>query len=186
MPDKELLADLRKRMDGALHSYHHDLSGLRTGRASPALLDGIAVEVYGSKMPISQVATVSAPEARMLTVQVWDQSNVAAVRKAIESAHLGLNPSAEGNLIRVPLPDLSEERRKEMVKIVHQFAEKARISVRNVRRDGMDTGKKMEKDGVLSKDDHSRMSDEVQKLTDEYVKHIDDAAKHKEKDIMVV
>ncbi|MCE3233422.1 MAG: ribosome recycling factor [Rickettsiaceae bacterium] len=185
MPDN-LLSDLRKRMDGAMTAYHHDLSGLRTGRANPALLDGIAVEVYGSKMPIGQVATVNAPEARLLTVQVWDQSNTAAVRKAIENAHLGLNPSAEGTLIRVPLPDLSEERRKEMVKIVHQFAEKARIAVRNVRRDGMDHAKKMEKDGNISKDDHHRLSDDIQKLTDEFVKNIDDAVIVKEKDIMAV
>jgi ribosome recycling factor len=182
MPDK-LIADLKKRMDGAINSFHHDLSGLRTGRASPALLDGIAVEVYGSKMPISQVATVSAPEARMLTVQVWDQSNTAAVRKAIENAHLGLNPSAEGTLIRVPLPDLSEERRKEMVKIVHQFAEKAKISIRNVRRDGMEDVKKIE---GLPKDDQHNLGAEIQKLTDEFVKVIDDAVVQKEKDVMAV
>jgi ribosome recycling factor len=182
MPDK-LIADLRKRMDGAIHSFHHDLSGLRTGRANPALLDGIAVEVYGSKMPIGQVATVSAPEARMLTVQVWDQSNTAAVRKAIENAHLGVNPSAEGTLIRVPLPDLSEERRKEMVKIVHQFAEKAKIAIRNVRRDGMEDVKKIE---GLPKDDQHNLSAEIQKLTDEFVKVVDDAVVQKEKDIMTV
>jgi ribosome recycling factor len=186
MPDKKLMDDLNRRMEGALNAFHHDLRGLRTGRANVALLDGIAVDAYGSKMPIDQIATVNAAEARLLTVQVWDVTNVAAVRKAIENANLGLNPSAEGNLIRVPLPDLSEERRKEMVKIVHQYIEKARIAIRNVRRDGMDAIKKMEKDGDIPQDDMHKLSDEIQKLTDDFVKKVEEDGVHKEKEIMVV
>lgn len=185
MPDS-LIKDLKRRMDGAVASLHGELKGLRTGRANTALLDHVMVEVYGSKMPLNQVATVSAPEARMLSVQVWDQGNAQVVEKAIASAGLGLNPSSAGALIRVPIPDLSEERRKEMVKIAGQYAENARISVRNVRRDGMDALKKMEKDGDISEDDLRSRSDEVQKLTDKTVKEIDDALALKSKDIMSV
>lgn len=181
-----LIADLKKRMEGALGSFHHDLKGLRTGRANTALLDHVTVEVYGSKMPIDQVATVNAPEARLLTVQVWDKGNVAAVEKAITNANLGLNPVSDGNLVRVPIPDLSEERRKEMVKIAHQYAEKARVAIRNVRRDGMDSVKKMEKDGDISKDEQHGIGDDIQKLTDEQIKAVDDALALKEKDIMAV
>lgn len=181
-----LKADLRRRMEGAVTAFHHDLKGLRTGRANTALLEGVQVECYGSRMPLDQVATINAPEARLLTVQVWDQSNAKAVEKAILNANLGLNPSADGALIRVPMPDLTQDRRKEMVKIAHQYAEKARIAVRNVRRDGMDSAKKMEKDGEISKDDHHGLSDTIQKLTDEFTKNIDDALTVKEEDIMAV
>lgn len=185
MPEK-LITDLKKRMEGAISSFHHDLKGLRTGRANSALLDHVKVDAYGSKMPIDQLATVSIPEARLINVQVWDQSNAAAVKKAIETAGLGLNPSSDGSLIRVPLPDLSEERRKEMVKIVHQYAEKAKVAIRNVRRDAMDALKKMEKDGEISQDDHRVRSDEVQKFTDNFVKEVDTATAKKEEDIMEV
>lgn len=183
---QEVIRDLKRRMEGALSAFHHDLSGLRTGRASTALLDNISVEVYGSKMPINQIATVSVPESRMLSVQVWDKSNCSAVEKAISNAGLGLNPIADGNLIRIPLPDLSEDRRKEMVKIVGQYAEKARVAVRNIRRDGMDKFKKMEKDSEITEDEMHDKGDEVQKLTDSFVKQIDDIASAKEKDIMEV
>lgn len=181
-----LIADLKRRMEGALNALSHDLKGLRTGRASSALLDSVTVEVYGSRMPLNQVATISAPEARLLTVQVWDHSNSAAVEKAISSAGLGLNPSAEGAMIRVPIPDLSEDRRKEMVKIAGQYAEKGRVAVRNIRRDGMDALKKQEKDGDISEDEQRKGHDEVQKLTDSFIKQIDEAVVKKEKDIMDV
>lgn len=182
----QLTADLKRRMEGAITAFHNDLKGLRTGRANTALLEGINVEVYGSKMPLDQVATISVPEARLLSVQVWDKANVPSVEKAIVNANLGLNPSSDGSLVRVPIPDLSEERRKEMVKIASQYAEKARVSVRNVRRDGMDNIKKMEKDGDISKDEQHSLGDEIQKLTDEFVKNIDDSSAAKEKEIMSV
>ncbi len=179
-----LLKDLERRMEGAVAAFHNDLKGLRTGRANTALLDNIAVDVYGSKMPLNQVATVSVPEARMISVQVWDQGNASAVEKAIANANLGLNPIADGGLIRVPLPDLSEERRKELVKIAHQYAEKSKVAIRNVRRDGMDGLKKMEKDGDISQDEQKGYSDDIQKLTDDFVKQVDEAATTKEKDIL--
>jgi ribosome recycling factor len=182
----ELISDLKKRMDGAVHAFHNDLKGLRTGRASTSLLEGVIVEAYGTKMAIDQLATVSTPEARLLSVQVWDSSNVKAVEKAILNSGLGLNPSSDGQLIRVPLPDLSEDRRKEMVKIAYQYAEKARVAVRNVRRDGMDHAKKAEKDGDLSKDEQHELSEEIQVLTDGFIKNIDEAVAVKEKDIMSV
>lgn len=185
MPDK-LTMDLRKRMEASLASFHNDLKGLRTGRASTALLENVSVEVYGSKMPLNQVATISVPEPRLLSVQVWDKGNVPLVEKAISIAGLGLNPSSDGNLVRVPLPDLSQERRKEMVKIASQYAERSKVAVRNVRRDGMDALKKMEKDSHISEDDHRHHSDAIQKITDEYIKKIDDAFHTKEKDIMEV
>ncbi len=181
-----LIQDLRKRMEGSLASLHHEFKGLRTGRANSALLEHVQVEVYGARMPLDQVATISVPESRMLSVQVWDKSNVAIVEKAILNAGLGLNPSSDGNLVRVPMPDLSEERRKEMVKVAHQYAEKSRVSIRNVRRDGMDSVKKLEKDGDISKDDQHRMGDEIQKLTDEFVRKVDEALAVKEKDVMAV
>ena len=181
---KALTADLKRRMEGALTALHSDLKGLRTGRASASLLDRVVVEVYGSKMPLNQVATVNVPEARLITVQVWDKSNAATVEKAISSAGLGLNPMADGQLIRVPIPDLSEERRKELVKIAHQYAEKAKIAIRNVRRDGMDSLKKFEKDNHISEDEHRTHSDEIQKLTDDFVKQAEEAVTHKEKDIL--
>ena len=183
MADK-IMDDLTRRMEGALTAFHNELKGLRTGRASPALLEHVVVEAYGSKTPINQVATVNAPESRMLSVQVWDKGLVSSVEKAITNAGLGLNPSSDGTLIRVPLPNLSEERRKELAKVAHQYAEKARVSVRNVRRDGMDSFKKMEKDKLISEDEVRMRSDEVQKLTDSFIKQIDDAVIVKEKDII--
>lgn len=177
-------ADLQRRMHGAVEALKHDLGGLRTGRASASLLEPVVVEVYGSHMPINQVATISAPEPRMLTVQVWDRSNVGAVEKAIRSAGLGLNPISEGQNLRLPIPDLTEERRKELAKLASSYAEKARIAVRNVRRDGMDNLKTDEKKGEISQDEHKRLETEVQKLTDDTISEIDAAAAAKEKEIL--
>ena len=177
-------ADLERRMAGAVESLKHDLGGLRTGRASTTLLDPVTVEVYGSHMPLNQVATVSAPEPRMLSVQVWDKSNVGPVEKAIRSAGLGLNPINDGNTLRLPIPDLTEDRRKELAKIANQYAEKARIAARNVRRDGMDGLKVDEKKGVFGEDERKRHETEVQKLTDATIADIDAAASAKEKEIM--
>ena len=162
----------------------HDLGGLRTGRASTTLLDPITVEVYGANMPLNQVATVSAPEPRMLSVQVWDKSNIGLVDKAIRSAGLGLNPIADGNNLRLPIPDLTEDRRKELAKLCGQYAEKARIAVRNVRRDGMDGLKTDEKKGIYSEDERKRHETEVQKLTDSTIAEIDAASSAKEKEIL--
>src|SRR5688572_25359293 len=177
-------ADLERRMHGAVESLKHDLGGLRTGRASTSLLDPISVEVYGAHMPINQVATVSAPEPRMLSVQVWDKSNVGPVDKAIRSAGIGLNPIVDGQTLRLPIPDLTEERRKELAKLASQYAEKARIAVRNVRRDGNDSLKTDEKKGEISEDEHKRLEVEVQKLTDATIVEIDAAAHAKEKEIL--
>lgn len=177
---------LKPRMEGALSALHHEFAGLRTGRASTHLLDTITVEVYGAQMPLNQVGTVSVPEARMLTVSVWDKGNVKAVEKAIANAGLGVNPVADGQLVRVPIPEMSEERRKEMVKVAGKYAENARIAVRNIRRDGMDHYKKLEKDKEISEDEHKRSSDEIQKLTDQFTKQIDEALAKKEQDIMSV
>jgi ribosome recycling factor len=177
-------ADLQRRMHGALEALKHDLSGLRTGRASIALLDTIHVEVYGANMPLNQVATVSVPEPRLLTVQVWDRSNVQPVEKAIRSANLGLNPVTDGQLIRLPIPDLTEERRKELAKLVGQYAEKAKIAVRNVRRDGMDQLKTDDKKHEISEDERKRLEHEVQKLTDDTISEIDELAESKEKEIL--
>ena len=176
--------DLQRRMHGAVEALKHDLAGLRTGRASTALLDPVTVEVYGAHMPINQVGTISAPEPRMLSVQVWDRSNVGPVEKAIRSANLGLNPITDGQNIRLPIPDLTEERRKELAKLTHQYAEKARIAVRNVRRDGMEALKTDEKKHEISEDEHKRLGTEVQKMTDETIKEIDAAAQAKEKEIL--
>jgi ribosome recycling factor len=176
--------DLKRRMHGAVEALKHDLAGLRTGRASTALLDPVNVEVYGATMPLNQVATVSTPEARMLSVQVWDRSNVQPVEKAIRSAGLGLNPVTDGQLIRLPIPDLTEERRKELAKLVGQYAEKAKIAVRNVRRDGMDHLKQDEKKHQISEDEHKRLEQDVQKLTDDTIKEIDELAQSKEKEIL--
>ena len=176
--------DIQRRMSGALEALKHDLGGLRTGRASTALLDPIQVEVYGANMPISQVATVSAPEPRLLSVQVWDKGNVNAVEKAIRAAGLGINPISYGQMIRLPIPDLTEERRKELAKLAGQYAEKARIAVRNVRRDGMDNLKTDEKKKEISEDEHKRLDAEVQKMTDETIKDIDSTAHAKEQEIL--
>ncbi|MEN9683684.1 MAG: hypothetical protein RLZZ427_1435 [Pseudomonadota bacterium] len=177
-------ADLERRMKGAVESLKGDLSGLRTGRANTALLDPITVEVYGSHMPLNQVATVSAPEPRLLSVQVWDKSNVTPVEKAIRSAGLGLNPINDGNNIRLPIPDLTEERRKELAKLASKYAENARIAIRNVRRDGMEALKADEAKKEISEDDRKRAEADVQKLTDEQIKACDEAAAAKEKEIL--
>ena len=177
-------ADLKRRMHGAVEALKHDLAGLRTGRASTALLDPIQVEVYGSNMRINEVATVSTPEARLLSVQVWDRSNVGPVEKAIRSAGLGLNPITDGQIIRLPIPELTEERRKELAKLVGQYAEKARIAVRNVRRDGMDALKTDEKKKDISEDEHKRLDAEVQKLTDESIAEIDQILTAKDREIL--
>lgn len=177
-------ADLERRMKGAVESLKGDLSGLRTGRANTALLDPITVEVYGSHMPLAQVATVSAPEPRLLSVQVWDKSNVTPVEKAIRSAGLGLNPINDGNTLRLPIPDLTEERRKELAKLASKYAENARIAIRNVRRDGMDALKADESKKEISEDERKRAETELQKLTDEVIKQADDAAAAKEKEIL--
>ena len=177
-------ADIERRMSGAVEALKSDLSGLRTGRANTTLLDPIQVEVYGAMMPLAQVATVSAPEPRMLSVQVWDKSNMTPVEKAIRSAGLGLNPMTDGQTIRLPIPDLTAERRKELAKLAGQYAEKGRIAIRNVRRDGMEALKDDEKKKEISEDDRKRKEEEVQKLTDQYVKQIDEAAEHKEKEIL--
>ncbi len=177
-------ADLQRRMHGAVEALKSDLVGLRTGRASTNLLDPINVEVYGAQMPLNQVATVSAPEPRLLSVQVWDKGNVGPVEKAIRSAGLGLNPITDGTMIRLPIPDLTEERRKELAKLAGQYAEKARIAARNVRRDGMDHLKVDEKKHEISEDERKRLEVEVQKMTDETIKDIDNAAHSKEQEIL--
>jgi ribosome recycling factor len=177
-------ADIQRRMHGAVEALKHDLQGLRTGRASTSLLEPVHVEVYGANMPLNQVATISAPEPRMLTVQVWDRSNVGAVEKAIRSAGLGLNPVSEGQMLRLPIPDLTEERRKELAKLASQYAEKARIAARNVRRDGMDQLKQDEKKHEISEDERKRLETEVQKITDETIKEIDAATAAKENEIL--
>ena len=177
-------ADVERRMKGAVESLRSDLGGLRTGRANTTLLDPVVVEVYGSNMPLNQVATVSAPEPRMLSVQVWDKSNVTPVEKAIRSAGLGLNPISDGQTLRLPIPDLTEERRKELAKLAGQYAEKGRIAIRNVRRDAMDKLKIDENKKDISEDDRKRLEAEVQKMTDDMIKAADEAATNKEKEIL--
>ena len=177
-------ADLQRRMHGAVEALKHDLGGLRTGRATTTLLDPIHVEVYGSNMPLNQVATVSAPEPRMLSVQVWDKSNVGPVEKAIRNADLGINPVVDGQNIRLPIPDMTEERRKELAKLAHQYAEKAKIAVRNVRRDGNDALKQDEKKHEISEDERKRSETEVQKLTDETIADIDQVLASKDREIL--
>ena len=186
MSDAIDFADLRRRMEGAVSALKHDLAALRTGRASANLLDTVHVDAYGSKMPINQVATISVPEPRMLSVQVWDRSMVMAVEKGIREANLGLNPITDGTNLRIPLPELNEERRKELVKVAHKYAEQARVAVRNVRRDGMDQLKKMEKAGEISQDEHHAFGQDIQELTDTHVKDIDAALEIKEKEILTV
>ena len=177
-------SDIERRMAGAVESLKGDLAGLRTGRANVHLLDPVVVEVYGSMMPLNQVATVSAPEPRMLSVQVWDKANVTAVEKGIAHANLGLNPMIDGQTLRLPIPDLTEERRKELAKLAGQYAEKAKIAIRNVRRDGMEMLKEDEKKKDISEDEHKRLGDEVQKTTDRFIAEVDAAAEHKEKEIL--
>src|SRR6478736_3438275 len=180
------LADIKRRMAGAVQSFRSDLASLRTGRASANLLDPIQVDAYGAMMPLNQVATVNVPEPRMITVQVWDRSMVAAVERAIRDSNLGFNPATEGQVLRIRIPELNEQRRKEMVKVAHKYAEEARVAARHVRRDGLDLLKKLEKDGHVSKDDLDRQSDQVQKVTDQTIAEIDAALASKEKEIMQV
>lgn len=179
-------ADIEKRMNGALDALKRDFSAIRTGRASPNLLDNVIVDAYGSKTPLSQTATVNAPEPRLLTVQVWDASLTKAVEKAIAEAGLGLNPQPDGQLIRVPIPDLNEERRKELARIIAKEAEGGRVAVRNVRRDGMDEIKLFEKSNELSKDEAKAASDKVQTLTDTYIKKMDELLAAKDKEVRTV
>lgn len=178
--------EIIRKMDSALKALAHEFSGLRTGRASAGLLDGVQVEAYGSMMPMNQVGNVTAPEPRMLVVSVWDKSMVKAVEKAIANANLGLNPAVDGQTIRVPIPALSEDRRKELVKIAGKYAEQAKVAIRNVRRDGMDASKKEQKDGKISEDDLRKRETEIQKLTDDHVKKVDEMLATKEKDILSV
>ncbi|MFP6697702.1 MAG: ribosome recycling factor [Alphaproteobacteria bacterium] len=180
------LDDLERRMKGAVEALRHEFAGLRTGRASIGLLEPVMVDVYGAQMPLNQVGTIGVPEPRLLTVQVWDKTVVASVDKAIRASGLGLNPAADGQLIRIPIPELTEERRIEMVKIAHKYAEQARIAVRNVRRDGMENLKKMEKDGEMSADDHHLWGDEIQQMTDQTIAKIDEALASKDEDIRQV
>jgi ribosome recycling factor len=180
------MKDLRRRMDGALEALRKEFAGLRTGRASTSLLDQIMVEAYGSTVPLSQCGTVNAPEPRMLTVQVWDRALVKPVEKAIRDGGLGLNPQSDGQTVRVPIPDLNEERRRELVKVAAKYTEQARISVRNVRRDGLDSLKKLEKDGEISQDEQRRIQAEIQALTDDTIKKIDDAFAQKDREILQV
>ena len=180
------ISGVKRRMDGATEVLRQEFAGLRTGRASAGLLEPIQVDAYGSKMPLNQVGTISVPDPRMITVQVWDQKVAPAVEKAIRDSGLGLNPSRDGGLVRVPIPQLSEERRVELTKIAHKYAEQARVAVRNVRRDGMDHLKRSERDGNISQDEHRAWADDLQKLTDQHIKAIDDALAAKEQEIMQV
>lgn len=180
------LEDVKRRMQGAINAFKHDLGSLRTGRAAPSLLDPIQIDAYGSMMPITQVATVSVPEPRLLSVQVWDRGMVNAVEKAIRESDLGLNPQTEGQVIRLRIPEMNEQRRKEMVKVAHKYAEEARVAIRHVRRDGLDLLKKLEKDGAIGEDDAKRQSDQVQKATDQFVAEVETVLTAKEKEIMHV
>lgn len=180
------ISELKKKMNSTLEALKKEFAGLRTGRASANLLDTVTVEAYGSRMPLAQVGSVNVPEPRLITVSVWDSAMSKAVEKAIREAGLGLNPQPDGNLIRVPIPQLNEERRKELQKIAGKYSESARVAIRNIRREGMDELKKMEKDKIISEDDVKRKSEEVQKATDEIIAQIDKLLVEKEKDIMVV
>ena len=178
--------DIHRRMEGAINAFKHDIASLRTGRASSNLLDAVLVKAYGSDMPLNQVATVSVPEPRMISVSVWDKSMVSAVDRAIREANLGFNPIVDGANLRIPLPELNEQRRKELVKIAHGYAENARVAVRHVRRDGKDFLKKAEKDGDISEDDHRRQAEQVQKLTDDTISTVDSLLAGKEAEILQV
>lgn len=186
MSDEPDLDAIERRMNGAVENLKHEFGGLRTGRASPNLLDPITVEVYGSQMAINQVASISVPEPRMLSVSVWDRGTVSIVEKAIRNSGLGVNPVVDGTLIRIPIPELNQERRQEMVKLASKYSEQARVAVRNVRRDGMDQLKKLEKDSKISEDDHKIYADEVQDMTDKAIAAIDAAFASKEKEILQV
>lgn len=180
------LQDVERRMNGAVESLKQEFGGLRTGRASAGLLDSVVCDVYGAQMPINQVGTVTVAEARMLSVQVWDKANVSAVEKSIRNAGLGLNPMIDGQLVRIPIPELNEERRRELTKVAAQYSEQSRIAIRNVRRDAMDTLKKMEKEKLISEDDHKIYAEEVQDLTNKFVKDVDATLASKEQEIMQV
>ena len=180
------LDDLERRMQGAVSVLKSEFAGLRTGRASASLLDPIQVEVYGSTMPLNQVATISVPEPRMLSVQIWDKSNAQAVERAIRESNLGLNPISEGTLLRIPIPELNAERRQELVKIAHKYAEQARVAIRHVRRDGLDVLKKDEKEGGVGEDESHALADRVQKMTDTFVGEIDELLSQKETEITQV
>lgn len=180
------IADLKKRMNGAIDVLRREFAGLRTGRASASLLEPLVVSAYGGEMPLNQLGSVSVPEARMLSVQVWDKDLVKAVEKAIRTSDLGLNPAVEGTLIRVPIPELSEERRAELAKVAARYSEAARVAVRNVRRDGMEQLKRLEKDGEISQDEHHKSGDRVQELTDSEIKEINDMLVAKDSEIMTV
>ena len=181
--DKE---DFNRRMNGAVTTVKGEFSGLRTGRASPALVEPVTVDAYGSQLPLNQVGNISTPEPRLLTIQVWDKGLVKAVDKAIRDAGLGLNPQVDGQLLRIPVPELNEERRRELAKLAHKYAENARVAVRNVRRDGMDLLKKLEKDHKIGQDEHHTLGEELQKLTDAHIKDIDTVLHAKEQEIMQV
>ncbi|RVJ60991.1 ribosome recycling factor [Sinorhizobium medicae] len=180
------LKELKRRMDGAISAFKHDIASLRTGRASANVLDPVSVEAYGSRMPLNQVANITVPEARMLSVSVWDKSMVGAVERAIRESNLGLNPIVDGQNLRIPLPELNEERRKSLVKVAHDYAEKSKVAVRHVRRDGMDDLKKAEKDGEIGQDESRAQSERVQKMTDDVISEIDRLLADKEKEIMQV
>jgi len=180
------LSDLKRRMDGAIAAFKHDIASLRTGRASANVLDPVMVEAYGSRVPLNQVANITVPESRMLGVSIWDKSMVNAVDRAIRESNLGLNPIVDGQNLRIPLPELNEERRKSLVKVAHDYSEKAKVAVRNVRRDGMDSLKKAEKDGDIGQDVSRSQSEKVQKMTDEMISDIDRLLGDKEKEIMQV
>jgi len=186
MPEDALLSDLRRRMDGALEVLRKEFAGLRTGRASASLLEPVSVPAYGGTLPLNQVANISVPEPRMITVQVWDRAMVKAVDKAIRESGLGLNPQTEGQLIRVPIPDLNEERRRELTRVSARYAEQARVSVRNVRRDGIDVLKRREKETDITQDQQRKLQQEVQHLTDDYVRRIDEALAQKDREILQV
>ncbi len=186
MAEKYAKDDMSRRMKGALDTLKGEFAGLRTGRASPGLLDPVRVEAYGNAVPINQVGTISTPDPRMLTVQVWDRSLVKAVDKAIRDAGLGLNPQMDGQLLRIPVPALNEERRKELARLASKYAEQARVAVRNVRRDGMEILKRLEKDHKIGQDEHHKLGDELQKLTDANIRDIDSALHGKEQEIMQV
>ena len=186
MPEEALLKDLRRRMDGAIEVLRKEFAGLRTGRASASLLEPVSVAAYGGTMPITQLANVSVPEPRMITVQVWDRAMVKAVDKAIRESGLGLNPQTEGQVIRVPIPDLNEERRRELTRVSARYAEQARVSIRNIRRDGVELLRKREKDAEISQDQQRKLQQDVQHLTDEYIKRIDEALAQKDSEILQV
>ncbi len=186
MAQEELLNDLRRRMDGAVDVLHKEFGGLRTGRASTSLLEPIMVEAYGGTVPLNQVASVNVPEPRMITVQVWDRGVVKAVDRAIREAGLGLNPQTEGQVMRVPIPELNEERRRELTRVAARYAEQARVSVRNVRRDGIEVLRRLEKDSELSQDEQRKLQHDVQLLTDDHIKRIDETLAQKDKEILQV